>query len=63
MNRAFHGEEELSVTVQGILRPMIVRISEDASLQEVMLKDANTLLAPVVALCAPWSNSQPPAPP
>jgi hypothetical protein len=40
VNRAFHGEEESSVTVQGIVRPMIFRISEDASLQEVMLKIA-----------------------
>ena len=43
----------MSVTVQGVVRPMLVRISEDACLQEVMFKDANILLASVVALCAP----------
>lgn len=39
----------MSVTVQDIVRPMIVRISENARLQEVMFKDANILLASVVA--------------
>jgi len=53
VNGAFHGEEELSVTVQDIVRAMIVRISGDACLQEVMFKDANILLASVVVLCAP----------
>ncbi|MFQ5643548.1 MAG: CBS domain-containing protein [Thiogranum sp.] len=34
MSRAFHIEEESSVTVEDIMTPMIFEISEDASLQE-----------------------------